>query len=156
MKKTTLTAITSLCLASFSIALAAPCFAAPYKSAQFGYTLTIPDDWKQIPQDVIDQYTKRVQNPNSPNMFNYAVGFQPIAHQNGLQHPYVLVQVSTYDQNHQNRQINEDEFPQAIQHLTGVDLRKLVDEKMSDDARKLMKDMAISETQLDTLNHRFL
>jgi uncharacterized membrane-anchored protein len=143
-----------LVLADLSWSRPAP--AAPFHSAAYGYTLEVPADWVQIPQDAVQQMLQAVQGPGVAASIIYDAGFQLKANPQWLEYPYVLVQVVPYRKFGVNRQINEDEFPSVVKSMTGQDLDKAMSQQLSAEAQDLIKDVKAGKPVLESGRKRFL
>jgi hypothetical protein len=92
MKTATLFLTAFLCLC-----IAAACLAEEAKQpfpTKDGFTLFLPDDWKPIPKDVLDAYSREIARlaPQAEKQ-TYDYGFQLSAAQKWFTYPYLLVQV---------------------------------------------------------------
>jgi hypothetical protein len=60
-----------------------------------GFSISLPDEWVEIPRDVIDAYEKEIARlaPNAPAP-HYDYGFQLGSSQNWFEYPYILVQIN--------------------------------------------------------------
>lgn len=59
-----------------------------------GFRLKLPEDWIEIPKEVLDDYSKMVQemNPQTEKQV-YQCGYQLKENEEWLTHPYILIQV---------------------------------------------------------------
>jgi hypothetical protein len=57
------------------------------------YKLTLPSDWVEIPEDVLDQYEKAILEATKINQ-TYEYGYQSNTATNWFEYPYALVQVN--------------------------------------------------------------
>jgi hypothetical protein len=115
--------------------------AKPFHSARYGYTLEIPADWTEIPGAEIQAMLKAMQNSNAKSTINYDSAFQPKSNERWFEYPYVVIQVISYKQFGSDRQINEDEFPQFVKSITGMDLGKAVDSTVSPNLRSVVSNV---------------
>jgi len=62
--------------------------------AQDGFTMYLPDDWVEIPNEVLKQHSEKV-NQLVPQIGKqvYDYGFQSAPADNWMNHPYILIQV---------------------------------------------------------------
>ena len=84
-------------IALLSISLLAPASSEPVNKSfptQDGFTIIMPDTWMPIPKNVLNAYTKALEQ-FAPNMEKqvYDFGFQPASNKNWLTYPYMLIQV---------------------------------------------------------------
>jgi hypothetical protein len=137
-----------------AVAPAAP--AGPYHGVQYGYNVTIPDNWTQIPADVVEATMKLAQNPSSKTTLVCDSAFQPAAEKKWFTYPYMIVQVIPYSSFGLRRQINEDEFAEVTKAMTGVEIGKAMDSALSPDARSIMSNASLGQPVLDRNKRRFL
>ena len=126
-----------------------------YHNEQAGYALDLPDDWIEIPREVMEEVMAQVMQQGAGPRIQYSAGFQPAANETWMEYPYVLVQVLPYAQFGPPRQIREDEFPKLIKALTGLDLAGEMDKRMTDEARSMVSDIQTGVPRLDRPNRRF-
>lgn len=129
--------------------------ASEFHSSRHGYSIDLPDNWIQIPDDVIGGMIDRLQKSNSKTSIFYDSGFQRDDSSRWLTYPYVLVQIIPYADFGRDRQINEDEFPEVIKSITGRDLVKDIKENLSDEFQDIMSQLETSSPQLDQLNRKY-
>jgi hypothetical protein len=153
MHRITLPLITLAFITAVSTAAAA---AAPYHGASHGYNITLPDDWTQIPADVVDSMTKLAQNPNAKTALITDAAFQPKVQKRWFSYPYMIVQIIPYSGLGLNRQINEDEFADLTKAMTGIDVSKTIDSNLSKEAKSILSNASIGQPQLDRGKRRFL
>jgi hypothetical protein len=134
---------------------AAPCRADSIHSQTYGYSVTVPAEWKRIPQDVVDSLVAKLQNPNAAHRMIYDAGFQPSANQTWFQYPYVLVQVIPYADFGGAQQLNEDQFPEVVKAMTGANVTKAADQQLSPEAKTLMSGVSVGQADLDTAHRRY-
>lgn len=141
----------------YTILLAAPLACAPicnadqFHSDSHGYGIELPHDWVEFPQDVLQEFVASIQKQNSTTPIHYDAGFQLDATGKWFEYPYVLVQSIAL-----RRQLNEDEFPEFVRMMTGMDVGKILDEGLSSLGRQLMSSVDAGQPQLDVANRRFL
>ena len=140
------------CFGCVLVCAALPCRAESYHSGMYGYTITLPADWKHIPGDVLHSLTERMQNPDAPRRPRFDVGFQPAANDRWFKYPYLMVQVVPYAEFGSLGQLNEDQFSRAVNAMTGANLSKSMDQQMSPQARALLSGISVGEPELDTAN----
>lgn len=144
--------LASLC----SMRWAQVCEAGSYHSTACGYTLSIPDDWKQIPDSDLQRTMGAVANPNAPHPYSFDAGFQQASDERSLTYPYLIVQILPYSNFGSGGQINEDQFPEVIKALTGANLKKAVDSQISPQAKSLIGGSSLGDPTLDTPNRRYI
>ena len=129
--------------------------AAPHHRATYGYTLDVPADWVQVPDESVKELLAAVQQPGQKSAIIYDAAFQPKANPEWLQHPYVLIQVMPYRNVGVNRQLRESEFESVVKAITGQNLQKEIEEKGSAAMREMISDISVGRPQLDAPNRRF-
>lgn len=129
--------------------------ATPFHSSSYGYHIDVPAGWVEIPRHVILERLEALQNEVTTRKVIYDVGFQPEAAGEWFDYPYVLVQPLSYGSFGVHRQINSDEFPEVIRVMTGLDAGRLIEEKLTGDAGRLIENLKPGRPQLDAVNRRF-
>ncbi len=130
-------------------------YAETFHSEKYGYQLDVPSDWKSIPDEVIKQYVAAIQKQSSDVKLIYDAGFQLESAEHWFTYPYILVQVMPYETFGLDRQMNQDEFPNFIQSVTGMDLSKVTKDHMSDEVQGLLGNIQTRQIQLDSENQRY-
>lgn len=128
---------------------------ATFHSSQFGYKLSLPDDWEQMPPDVVQLVFRRLWNPNVKLRVACDAAFQSKPHVTWFQYPYMAVQVLPYSSLGVYHQINADQFEDMIQALNGAAIKKTMDRELSSTARSLMSNPTFGEARLDRGRRRF-
>jgi len=77
-----------------------------------GYSMSIPDGWTQVPDDILRQALDKSPSGEAKQrlLSQYEVVFQHEAAGRRLQYPYVVVEVINYSEDGLNGQPNEDDF----------------------------------------------
>jgi hypothetical protein len=135
--------------------LANICNAASFHSTSFGYTVTVPDDWKQIPDDVMHKTMEAAMNPNAPRLVDFDAAFQLKSKVRWFTYPYVMMEVIPYANVGQGGQINEDQFPAVLKSITGADVKKAMDSTVSDKLRSSLGQASFGQANLDSANRRY-
>ncbi len=103
--------------------------------AQDGFTMYLPDDWVEIPNEVLKQHSEKV-NQLVPQIGKqvYDYGFQSPPADNWMNHPYILIQVK------RTGRIPEEDLKQY----------KQIDEAFSDQMKEVGDNIlrTLSNTQL--------
>lgn len=107
--------IGSICL------LAAPnAYAWSYNSFACGYSISIPDDWVQVPEETLA--AKAIDLPTTGHPASKIdVAFQPKRSASTLDYPYILVEVLRYSEMGIPQQVDDREINQIVQKTTGLD-----------------------------------
>jgi hypothetical protein len=87
-----------------------------------GFSISLPDEWVEIPRDVIDAYQKEIKrlSPNAPAL-HCDYGFQLGSAQNWFEFPYILVRIS-----------NKGRIPESqLQKFQGHDIKESLDKYRS-------------------------
>jgi hypothetical protein len=139
-------------------ALAAPIqtYGKEFRSKEHGYLLTLPNGWTRIPKNALKQMQDATFNQSGKAVVNYIAGFQADGDAAWFTYPYVLIQVIPYSQCGLDGEPAEELFPDLIKAMTGLDAQKLVDDHISEDARKMVKTPQLGAPVLDADGRRFL
>jgi hypothetical protein len=143
------------CFGCVLVCAALPCRAGSYHSGMYGYSITLPADWKQIPGEELASLTERLQNPDAPHRVWFDVAFQPATNERWFQCPYLLMEVMRYADFGGPGQLNEDQFSQVVDAMTGANLSKSMDQHLSPQARAMLSGISVGEPELDTANRRY-
>jgi uncharacterized membrane-anchored protein len=128
-----------------------------YHHAAHGYSLVVPDDWIQVPPEVVEQVTSMLmtKDAQAAAIVAYDAVFQPRSNPNWLAYPYVMVQPLNYAKLGVGRQINEDEFAQVIRQMTGQGLEQGIEKNVNAEFRSLLSNPQVKPPQLDVASRRF-
>ncbi|MEI8195392.1 MAG: hypothetical protein WCI73_05735 [Phycisphaerae bacterium] len=124
-----------------------------YDNAANGYHLEVPESWMQIPQSDVEAMLKVVAKPGS-HAITYDAVFQQEAGPPWFAYPYIMVQPLPYTSFGLSRQMRDDEFPGLMKAITGLDMSKVLDERLSKQATDLMDSPRFENPQLDTAARR--
>jgi|GEM_PF-994305 len=124
-----------------------------YRSDSNGYSLTIPDGWVRIPDDILRNTVKKMLKPDQALL--YDAGFQPPTAPHWFAYPYVLVQIIRYADFGLDRQPSEEEAAKFVEKIANFDLRKGFRDAISDDFQNLMHSGEAGESFYDKTSHRF-
>jgi hypothetical protein len=95
-------------------------FAYSYHSFTYGYAVSVPDDWVQIPDDIL-----AVRSPDLPIVRTLRgtidVAFQPKRNAKSLDYPYIIIEVVPYSGIGYAQQVTEDEIRSIVKLSTGLD-----------------------------------
>lgn len=128
----------------------------PFHSEANGYSISIPDGWIKIPDEVVAERFKFLSSTESKAVYSFEMAFQQSSSGQWFVYPYVLVQVMTYSKMGLNRQIHKSEFKKIISGLTGLDMDDVINENISDDAKSFVSGGAIGEVSLDQENNLYV
>jgi hypothetical protein len=108
-----------------------------------GFTLSLPDGWVEIPQEVLtamhDELNRQAPNAKIPK---YDYGFQLETAQNWMEYPYVLVQLS-----------NVGRIPEhQLKSMPKIDMNEKFRSKVVD-GNSLMSNTALGQMQYDEAAH---
>jgi hypothetical protein len=129
--------------------------AAPFRAERWGYQIEVPKGWKRIADADLQAMVAAAQNPGARPSMIFDAAFEPVGHRQPFEYPYVIVQVLPYSSVGLNRQINEDEFDNAIKGLTGVDLNDRMKQQLSAQAQSLASHPSIGQVVLERTKRRF-
>ena len=134
--------------AALLMALAAHAPAADVVDDSVGYSLPVPDGWRAIPKEAIDQTRDVIAKPGAPAP-NFIAAFEPESNASHFQYPYAMVQVHDYGRGMSLSTVSRSEVEQMVKGLTGVSSDRLK-QTVSDDAAKLIGDAAIDAPAMTT------
>jgi hypothetical protein len=102
------------------LAWAMPALAYSYHSVTFGYSVSVPDDWVQVPDDVL-----AIRVPDlpiiRPQRSTVDVAFQPKRNAKPFDYPYIIVEVVPYSGIGFPQQVSDDEIRSIVKLSTGLD-----------------------------------
>jgi len=106
-------------IAFLSIFLLCSAFSEPVNKSyptKDGFTITMSDTWMPIPKNVLNAYTKALQQ-FAPNMEKqvYDYGFQLASNKNWLTYPYILIQVKNTGKVPEKELKNLTKFQQQVE-----------------------------------------
>jgi hypothetical protein len=136
-----LAALLSLCIATACFGIVAQ---QPFQTKD-GFTLYLPDDWKPIPGDVLNEYSRAIAKlaPQVEKQ-TYDYGFQLSASQKWFIYPYILVQVK------RSGRIPEDELRSLARIGEAMDSSFT---KARESLSSFATNGTIGETVLDSSTH---
>jgi len=123
----------------------APCF----HSERNCYSLTIPDNWAQIPDEVVRDVFNRLVSQNSAS-FYYEAAFQCAGADRWFKHPYVINQVTRYSDIGLARQPSETECKKYAAEFAGTDANQIMDKVLSAEAKEFLSDISMGEVYWDS------
>lgn len=107
-------ALCTICLLSNSA------LAWSYHSFSYGYTVSLPEDWEQVPDEVL-----AVRGPGLPAIRSrngrFDVAFQPKRKSKWMDYPYILVEVVPYSSMGYQQQVDQREILEIVKANTGLD-----------------------------------
>ena len=103
-----------------------------------GYSITIPDGWIEIPDEIVAEAFNQIFSAKSKSKFVYEMAFQQSKSTQLFQYPYVIIQVMTYSDIGLNRQINESEVKEFVNNLTGLEVNDVKEKYLSADTKRLL------------------
>jgi hypothetical protein len=115
------------------LALAGTASARKIADATHGYTIDIPDDWKEIPGDLLNR-------DRSDPPVHFIAGYEPESHARPYTWPYVLIQHMPHPGGRTRATVTEQELRQLAASVTGIDSSR-VKEDLSP-TRKIVIDLA--------------
>ncbi len=103
------------------------------------FSISLPDEWVEIPRDVIDTYEEEISNlaPNAP-IQHYDYGFQLGSTDKWFEYPYILIQVNKMGR-----------IPESqIEKLEKYSLQESFDEK-NNNLSSIMSDIKVGKMYYD-------
>lgn len=127
-----------------------------FGSTRYGYSLDLPSGWVEIPEEMLQALVDVAIKQDTQPRIVYDAAFQLKDADQWFEYPYVLVQPITYASYGVNRQINEDEFPECVKKLTGLNIEEILDETASSDVRQLIDKVETGQPKLEMSERRYL
>ncbi len=91
-----------------------------YHSFAYGYSISLPDDWAQVPEEVLA--VKMAQLPTTQSgAGRLDVAFQPKRNGKWFEQPYLLVEIVPYAGLGFTEQVDDAQIQQIVQTNTGLD-----------------------------------
>lgn len=91
-----------------------------YHSFSKGYSISVPDDWVQVPDEILT-----VRAPMLPALrnakSNFDCAFQPQRNQGWFEYPYILVEVIPYSDMGIPQQVDDRQIASIVKTNTGLD-----------------------------------
>jgi hypothetical protein len=145
MRRSTLTFVPALILA---LCLSTSSPAADVVDNAVGYLLRVPEGWRQIPAEAMQQSQAVLTKPGA-SAPKFIAAYEPESHTSHFQYPYVMVQVHDYGNGLSLSAISRSEVEQLVKSLTGTGAQRLK-ENLADDVAKLMTDPSIESPAVTT------
>ena len=105
-----------------------------FHSETNGYSFQLPNEWKQVPEEVVRRYNENLSRSARSIVVYEAEFTRQINDENSL--PSIIIQVSKYSNLNLSRAPREDEFGDFVKAITGRNVMevkdKLFDEKIAD------------------------
>jgi hypothetical protein len=114
-----------------------------------GFTVTIPNDWVQIPDNVVQQDAALFAARNNSNPAHWLSAYQQKS-DDWFRYPYLIIGTMSYPG---NAQPSEDQIAQQIKNLMGVDLYQQIKEHNSALVSKVILGASIESAQWDGARH---
>lgn len=126
-----------------------------FHSADYHYTIEIPQEWMPVPQEVLNDVLRMTgqQPERSPMVFDAV--FQDPSTEAWLTPPYVMIQVLPFARMGLNRQPREDEIPQIVRGITASNVRQTAKKTVTEPLQDMVNTAAFSNQQIDLKNQRF-
>ena len=132
------------------------CSAGPSKlfhSKANGYSLAMPEEWKQVPDSVLNNIMSASLTEDFRNTFEFETAFAKEWVDEMLIYPCLLIQIIKYPN---NRQVTKDDFSSFIEVITGLDVVDDIKEGVAKyahaDKRGMISDVTVSNVSVDRQN----
>lgn len=126
------------------------CNAQQFHSTSYGYQLTLPPGWVEIPPIVLRQRTESMLDDTNSVIFDAGFRFE-----SADEYPYFIVQVLPYAKYGLERQPNEDEFHLFVRGFSGLDVVELVGRRFTSYGRESIDSVEMGRAELDAVNRRY-
>ncbi|MFC1558522.1 hypothetical protein ACFL40_04115 [candidate division KSB1 bacterium] len=115
-----------------------------YNYEENGFSITLPDDWIEIPNDIIAEYIEAIQKvaPELPR-HNFIYGYQLSETENWFEHPYILIKID------REGRIPED----MLEEIELLDISKTLKEIYEDKAENIISNITFNNTVYDSINN---
>jgi len=100
-----------------------------YKNEEFHYSFVIPNNWRQIPKNEIDNQMRKLSELTGAKFVNFSTGFQPVK-LNLNQYPHLLIQQFEYTISWQEflslfgKNFNYDDIEDGLKKIMGEFITK--------------------------------
>ena len=111
--------LSMLLLCGMLLCCAQTALAWSYHSFAFGYSISLPDDWAQVAEEVMAADFSMLPTATG-SRGQRDVAFHP-KRGTGLDYPFILVEVQKYAQMGFPQQLNDSEIQQVVKNSTGID-----------------------------------
>jgi len=102
------------------LSLAPAALAYSYHSITYGYSVSVPDDWTQVPDDILAERAPDLPIVRSRHG-TLDVAFQPKRTAKPLDYPYIVVEVVPYSGIGYAQQVTDEEIRTIVKLDTGLD-----------------------------------
>lgn len=123
----------------------APCF----HSERNCYSLTIPENWAQIPDEAVRDVFNSLVSQNSVS-FYYEAAFQCAGADHSFKYPYVITQVMRYSDIGWTRLPSESECKKYVAESAGTEIGQIMDKVLSAEAKELLSDISMGQVYWDS------
>lgn len=111
---------------------------------KLGYSVTLPDDWVQLPYTVVSNYTRTIQKmANGGFNESYDDGFQRSAQGQWFKYPYILVQIKETGRVPERQLAQMKTLRSDVQRGADMAAKKL---------SAVVSDMSVGDTYYDATN----
>ena len=132
-----------------------------FHSPTNGYSVVIPQGWRQVPQEIVHQSFKALFSENKLT-FDIETVLAIEFNENELKYPYAIIQVKSYSKYGANRPLTKEEVEKVFKKITpailGLADTKMenVDELFSESMQGLVSQMEFGKVYLDNENMSYL
>lgn len=126
-----------------------------YHSADYGYSLTVPEGWTRIASDRVEHMAERVLPEQAQQNVVYDAAFQLETATGWFEYPYVLVHIVPYSAFGLDRQIDEEEFDDFLKGVTGLEAEEVLEGEVRSPRRPELTAETYGAARLDRANGRF-
>ncbi len=132
-----------------------------FHSPTNGYSVVIPQGWRQVPQEIVHQSFKALFAENKLT-FDIETVLAIEFNENELKYPYAIIQVKSYSKYGANRPLTKEDIEKVFKKITPVFLGLAdtkvedVDELFSEGMRGMFSQMKVSKLYLDNKKMSYL
>ncbi len=127
-----------------------------FHSQANGYSVAIPEGWKQVPNDVMNHTFNAALTEEARKAYNFEAALAVEWIDKWLRYPYLLIQVIEYSDSGIKRPLTKNEITYFLKAITGLDMDYVIKESMkkhvSEDMRSIISDVALNKVFFDEQN----
>ena len=137
-------------LSAISICIAQDSDTVHYYNPKGHFSLTLPNGWEEIPQNVIEEYVKLMQEQATESItMNYEAGFQLEDSPEWFTYPYIVIQIN------QKGKVPEAEFQKYMLSQKGKETMEKGATEVKEAFPLLINNLKFGESTYDRTKHIF-
>ena len=123
-----------------------------FHSEANGYSVTIPEGWKQVPNDVLENSINMTLTGEGRRAYNFEAAIATDSTDRWLDYPYLLIQVIRYSGFVGKQDLKKNEIAYFLKAITGLDVDNAAQEarkNLSDGMQSMVSDQTIGRVSFD-------